>query len=298
MDVSSGEVLTTTVAIHSVTSPVITAGSADADEAVVFVHGYPGSRLDWEDLVRRVGEFGRAVALDMPGFGDAAKPADFEYTVGGYARHLDGALQALQIRRAHLVLHDFGGPWGLALAAGSPDLVGSVTLINTGVPIGYRWHTMAMIWRTPVLGELSFALASGRLRRAALRRGNPRGLPEWYVERMLASLRDPGTQRAILRLYRASGTSTNASRLADALRPQRLPALVVRGRHDPYLPVELAERQREVFPDPRIVVLEESGHWPFIDNPDAVAAEVVPFLRRQLRRGVSEQPDPSPPSLT
>src|SRR5262245_21773377 len=108
------------VRVAGVRSPVLEAGPPAAEEAVVFVHGNPGSSGDWEELVGRVGEFGRAVALDMPGFGRADKPDDFDYTVSGYAGHLGGCLAELEVRRAHLVLHDFGGPWSLAWAAAHP----------------------------------------------------------------------------------------------------------------------------------------------------------------------------------
>jgi pimeloyl-ACP methyl ester carboxylesterase len=81
------------------------------------VHGNPGSSLDWARLAREVGEFGRAVAMDMPGFGAADKPPHFDYSVPGYARFLGRLLSERRIRRAHLVLHDFGGPWGIAWAA-------------------------------------------------------------------------------------------------------------------------------------------------------------------------------------
>jgi len=66
------------------------------------------------------------------------------------------------------------------------------------------------------------------------------------------------------------------------LRPLARPALVVWGKHDPYLPVQLANRQREVFPNAQVVVLEQSGHWPFADDPAGVAEVVVPFLRHML----------------
>ena len=56
--------------------PVREVGEPGADEAVVFVHGNPGSWHDWADLLGRVGGFARAVALDMPGFGAADKPDD------------------------------------------------------------------------------------------------------------------------------------------------------------------------------------------------------------------------------
>jgi pimeloyl-ACP methyl ester carboxylesterase len=71
--------------------------------------------------------------------------------------------------------------------------------------------------------------------------------------------------------------------LAGALRPLDLPALVVWGARDPYVGVEYAERQRQIFPHAEVKILPESGHWPFVDDPDAVAQVVVPFLRRQLQ---------------
>ncbi|MGH3794323.1 MAG: alpha/beta fold hydrolase [Pseudonocardiaceae bacterium] len=51
---------------------------------------------------------------DPPGYGGADKPDRFDYTVDGYARHLGGILDQIDVHRAHLVLHDFGGAWSLA----------------------------------------------------------------------------------------------------------------------------------------------------------------------------------------
>jgi len=270
------------VAVGGVSSPYLRSGPQDADEAVVFVHGNPGSSQDWERLLSRVGEFGRALAPDMPGFGRADKPETFDYTVEGYARHLDGVLKELGVRRAHLVVHDFGGPWGLAWAAQNPDAFASAVLINTGVLPGYRWHYLARIWRTPVFGEVFMATTTRPGFRLLLKHGNPRGLPKAFVDRMYDDF-DKGTRRAVLRLYRATNDPAGAAeRLAAALRPLDRPALVVWGAHDPYLPLGLAERQKETFPRAQVVVLEGSGHWPFADDPERVTEAVVPFLRRVL----------------
>jgi pimeloyl-ACP methyl ester carboxylesterase len=46
---------------------------------------------------------------------------------------------------------------------------------------------------------------------------------------------------------------------------------------------DLAERQREAFPRAEIVPLPGSGHFPFLDNPEAVANVVVPFLKKQTQ---------------
>ena len=271
------------VIIDGVRSPLLEFGSPGLDEAVVFVHGNPGSSLDWERLARGVGEFGRAVAMDMPGFGAADKPPNFDYSVAGYARFLGRLLAERRVQRAHLVMHNFGGPWGLAWAASNPEAVASVTCINTGVLSGYRWHYLARIWQTPLLGELFMASTTKAGMRLLLRHGNPRRLPAEYFDHVYKTF-DRRTRRAVLRLYRNTlNTEEGARQLTEALRPLDLSALVVWGAHDPYIPVEFAERQRQVFPRAEIKILPDSGHWPFADDPGAVAQAVLPFLRRQLQ---------------
>lgn len=268
--------------VDGIGTPLSSVGDREASEAVVFVHGNPGSRRDWDDLLARVGPVGRGIAFDMPGFGRADRPADFDYTVEGYARFLGSALDQLGVDRAHLVLHDFGGPWGLAWAMFNPDRLASAVLINTGVLVGYSWHYLARIWRTPAAGEIFQATTTRSGLRTALRHGNPRGLPRPFVDRMYDDM-DRGTSRAILRLYRATDNPGEGGQIiADALRPLDRPALVVWGAHDPYIPVKWAHLQRDAFPSAQIEILEDSGHWPFADDPDGVGRVVEPFLRRTV----------------
>ena len=272
-------VVTSRPTIDGLVTPVSSVGDPDSAEAAVLVHGNPGSRRDWDDLLTRVAPFARAVALDMPGFGHAERPRDFSYTVEGYARFLGSALDQLGVERAHLVLHDFGGPWGLEWAIGNPDRFASAVLINTGALVDYRWHYLAKIWRTPVAGEAFQATTTRSGLRMALRHGNPRGLPRAFVDRMYDEI-DAGTTRAVLSLYRATDDpGALGRRQADALAPLDRPALVVWGAHDPYIPVAMAERQREAFASAEIAILEDSGHWPFADDPDGVGRHVEPFLR-------------------
>jgi pimeloyl-ACP methyl ester carboxylesterase len=269
------------VAVAGVRSPLLVAGPQDREEAVVFVHGNPGPKEDWGDLLPQVGEFGRAIAPDMPGYGRADKPRDFEYTIRGYGQHLAGLLDQLGIRRAHLVLHDFGGPWGLAWAADHPDAFASATLIGTGTLIDYRWHRYAWIWRTPVLGELFQLTATRGGFRLLLGRENPK-LPREAIDVMYANTRRWATKRAILKLYRATPESLLMAPV-ERLRALDRPALVLWPTRDPYLPVEQAERQRQAFPSARMAFLDGYGHWAFKEDPGMVASHVIPFLREQLR---------------
>jgi pimeloyl-ACP methyl ester carboxylesterase len=272
------------VPVGGVRTRVLTSGPADASEAVVFVHGNPGPADDWRDLLIRAGELGRAVAPDMPGYGRADPPEGFSYSVDGYADHLAALLDQLRISRAHIVAHDFGGAWALAWAARHPDALASVTLINSGVAIDYRWHRYARIWRTPVAGEAFQALASRPAYRLLLGRENPR-LTRDQIDRIYDASRSWATKRAVLKLYRATPEATLA-RPAAALRPLDRPALVIWGTRDAYLPSEQAEHQRQAFPSAQVELLEGHGHWVMLEDPERVAALVIPFLRGQL-------PDPA-----
>ncbi|HWY90010.1 MAG TPA: alpha/beta hydrolase [Solirubrobacteraceae bacterium] len=276
------------ITVKGLSSPVIEAGPADVREAVVFVHGNPGSSTDWTMLVGAVGEHGRrAVAFDMPGFGRAEKPRDFDYQVGAYADFIQGALAELGIERVHLVVHDFGGPFGLLWGLQHADAWASVVLINIGILPGYKWHTMAKRWRTPVLGELVQAWIPRSGWRRAMARANPKGLPAEFVEKMYDEY-DRGTRRAVLKLYRATpdadtpGMESVQEQVGAELAKLHKPALVVWGAADPFLSVKYAERQREFFDVRDVVILPDSAHWPFQDDPQAVAQAVVPFLREQL----------------
>jgi pimeloyl-ACP methyl ester carboxylesterase len=273
--------------IGGASSPLIEAGPADAREAVVFVHGNPGSSSDWTALVAAAGELGRAVAVDMPGFGKAQAPPGFGFDVSSYADFLAGALEQLQIERAHLVLHDFGGPFGLLWGVGHPQAWASVVLINIGVMPGYTWHSMAKRWRTPVVGELVQAWIPRWAWRRTMQKSGPRGLPEEFVDKMYDDY-DHDTRRTVLKLYRNTpDPGTTAAELGGAIAELHKPALVVWGAADPFIGVEYAERQREFFDVQEVVVLEQSSHWPFQDDPQAVESAVLPFLGRQLGVGVA-----------
>src|SRR5687768_2756075 len=93
--------------VRGIGLPVLQAGPRNAREAVVFVHGNPGSGEDCRQQVQSTGPFARPIPPDMPGFGRADNPGDYAYTVEGYADFLDALLAQLGIARVQLALHDF-----------------------------------------------------------------------------------------------------------------------------------------------------------------------------------------------
>ena len=65
----------------------------------------------------------------------------------------------------------------------------------------------------------------------------------------------------------------------EAVGPADPPTLVVWGGGDPYVPARFAQLQPRYFRRATVVILPDSGHWPLVDDPDAVIDTVVPFLR-------------------
>jgi pimeloyl-ACP methyl ester carboxylesterase len=277
----SAEVERSSLLVGGTRTRLVQAGPVESPEAVVFVHGNPGSADDWERLVAAAAGTGvRALAFDLPDFGETVAPLDFEHTVFDYAGFVGEALGALGVERVHLVIHDFGGPIGLVWAMTHPEALASVTLIDTGILPGYRWHVLARVWRTPLAGEALQAAASRPFFRFMVNQKEPRGLPRAFVERMYDQY-DRRTRRAVLKLYRATPDPGAASEnLIELFRPRDLPALVVWGEEDAYLSSSFAARQREAFPSADVHVLPASGHWPFADAPETVERLLVEFLGR------------------
>lgn len=270
------------ISVDGVETRVQEAGPPGARDAVVFVHGHPGSARDWDALVTANGKFARTIAFDVTGYGQSHKAANPFQSIEGAARFVGGVLDRLGVARAVLALHDFGGVWGLEWARRNPGRLTGAVLVNSGVYIDWIPHPHAWAWGTPGTGEAEMAATTRTSFRESIQTRNPQRLPEDFVDRMYDNY-DRATRCAALRYYRSGFENPNRGReQAEALRPHSRPALVVWGQDDPYVGVENAERQRQAFPDARIEIVPRSGHWPFVDNADRVRELVVPFLRPRL----------------
>jgi pimeloyl-ACP methyl ester carboxylesterase len=240
---------------------------APADAAVpLYLHGVPTSSDDWLEFLAKSG----GLAPDLPGFGRSGKPGSRQYTIGEYDAFLERFLDAVDVRRVHMVVHDWGAV-GLALAQRRPELIERLVVINA-VPFlpGYRWHRTARIWRTPVLGEIAMGTTTRPVLRLLSRESNakPGPMPEQWLDSVLAHF-DQGTQRAILRLYRSSPSSL-LERAGTHLDRLQVPALVVWGMRDPYLPPRFGRAYADALPDARLLELPDAGHWPWLDRPDLI----------------------------
>jgi pimeloyl-ACP methyl ester carboxylesterase len=241
---------------------------------VLLLHGNPDTADVWDAVARRLAPQHRCLAPDLPEFGRSLAPASFEASLDGQSAWVDGVVSALDLREPFdLVVHDFGGLFGLAWAIAHPARVRRLAILNTMFFPDYRWHFWARVWRTPLLGEISFLLNTRRGFTRELRRGSS-GLPVGYAHEAYARL-TPAMHRMVLRLYRAADPATFAPR-QEGLRAlvAAVPTIVVWGDRDPYLDSRLAER----FGAREVHHLPECGHWLQVEDPEAVATRLLTFF--------------------
>jgi pimeloyl-ACP methyl ester carboxylesterase len=276
--------------VGGVATRYLEAGPPTARTAILFVHGNPGSSRDWDALVAATGKYARAVAFDVSGYGQSDESARQVQSTAGAAGYIRGVLDRLGIRRVVLAVHDFGGPWGLQWAVEHPDSLLGAVLIDSGVLIDYVPHPLAVIWATPGAGEAQMASTTRENFREGLQATTPRRLPEDFIDRMYDDY-DRSTRCAALRYYRSAAQTLNMGpEQAAVLRKRSRPALVIWGERDPFIPSDQAERQRQAFPDARIEIFPDSGHWPFVDNAERTRDLVVPFLRPSFSVGRPSAP--------
>lgn len=232
----------------------------------LFLHGVPDTPAMWDPLIAELGlESAATRAPALPGFVEPA-PSGFDGTKEAY---VDWYIA--EIERAHaaagpvdLVGHDWGALLTIRAASLKPELVNSWCAANALPHPDYKWHRMARMWQTPVLGELVMAAT----RKDALCKAlHAAGLPADLASKE-ASHWSPHMRRSILRLYRSARTAGEEWWAAT----QHLPArgLVFWGEDDPYVPAWVAE----AFCAHTGAALEtqaRTGHWSIIERADVLA---------------------------
>jgi pimeloyl-ACP methyl ester carboxylesterase len=67
--------------VMGINCPVLQGSYINSEEAIVFIHGFPGNADHWQPFMKILADFSRVVTLNMPGFGNADKPKKINYTV-------------------------------------------------------------------------------------------------------------------------------------------------------------------------------------------------------------------------
>ncbi|HUG55865.1 MAG TPA: alpha/beta fold hydrolase, partial [Candidatus Limnocylindrales bacterium] len=288
-DRSIGSVRARSIEVDGRRVRIIEAGvGGDRGDPVLMLHGVGGWAENWRETLPAVAASGRrAIAVDLPGFGESEPVRGARYFdppdpfYAGFVRRL---LDALGVERAHLVGSSMGGAVVFVAAVCAPTRVRSLALVAPG-GIGREMPAFMRALSVP------FALLLGRLPapRAAARRvlrscfHDARRIPAPLVAEA------EGYGRAsvpeLLRVLRSVGTLGG---VRDDLRRAWIsrahehtgPVLLVWGREDRILPFAHAAAVNAIAPQAELHVIERCGHLPMIERPAEFQAALLSFLDR------------------
>ena len=260
--------------------------------AVVCIHGFPTASWDWHRLWSRLTARHRVIAPDMIGFGFSAKPPDHPYSIMDQATLHERLLATLGVARVTVLAHDYGDTVAQELLArhderavrGEPGLaIEGVCLLNGGLfPETHRARFVQKLLHSP-LGPLLSRLSTEASFRAsfvpifgARTRPTDAELRDFWT---LCS-HDGGTRIAHRLIRYMSERRQHRERWVGALVRTAVPLRLVDGTDDPVSGRHMADRYRELVPNPDVVLLEGIGHYPQLEDPDAVWHHFDEFLRR------------------
>ncbi len=250
---------------------------------VTFLHGYPSSSLDVAPVLDHLGKGWRVLTLDLPGFGASAKTPGEPPTVAGAADAVEAMWAARGVTSTLLAAHDYGATVGQELVARRTDgtlpvALTAVVWMNGGLyPDLHRPTAGQQMLRDPDHGaELAAAITEESFVDAIEGTWGTR-IPADRAElaEMHASLADGGGVALMHELLSYIPQRVQfADRWAAALTTD-LPTTYVWGGVDPVSGAHMIEGvEQRAGGTPRIVRLADVGHWPPLEAPDVVAAEV------------------------
>jgi len=116
-------------------------------DPILFLHGNPTSSYLWRNVIPHVSPHGRCVAVDLIGMGKSDKP-DLAYRFADHARYLDGFIEALDLDRVTLVVHDWGSALGFHWARRHPERVRGVVFMEA-IVAPMTWESIPKNYRLP-----------------------------------------------------------------------------------------------------------------------------------------------------
>jgi pimeloyl-ACP methyl ester carboxylesterase len=252
--------------------------------SLLLLHGFPTSSWDWARAWPRLQGQHTLFALDMLGFGRSDKPRDFTYSVVHAAEQWAEFATGMGVTEAHVLAHDYGDSVAQELLARQvagtlPFRIASVVFLNGGL-FPEAHHPLPMQrWLAGPLGPVIARLAGYERFAANLRRICTAPLAEDELREHWRLLRLADGHLVLPKLLGyLRERRTHRERWVDALQRAGIPLRLVVGMDDPISGESIARRYRALLPVADIVELTGVGHYPQLEDPDAVVQAVEDFL--------------------
>jgi haloalkane dehalogenase len=248
---------------------------------IVLLHGEPTWSFLWRKVMVPLLDAGhRCVAPDLPGFGRSDKPTDIGWY--SYDRHTDAVaslFDELDLDDVTLVMHDWGGPIGLRIAAESPGRIGRFVVMDTGIFTGHQRMTEA--WKAfRDFVERTEDLPIGMLIQGACASDVPEEVIAGY-EAPFPSPESKAGARAFPLMLATTPDAPNAEagrRALAALEGASPPTLVLWATSDPILTPKMGARLAEKLGWPEPEPVPDASHFLQEDQGELVGRRIAEWL--------------------
>ena len=233
----------------------------------------------------------RVYAIDRPGHG-MASPFDYRGadTLSHAVEFLTATLDGIGVKQAVVVGNSMGGRWSIELALREPERVSSLVL--TGVPAGtpqelpaefYEVSKMLQLIMRPVVGPLVRYMMAKPSSRERARKGLAAMVS--HAERISDEMLDAGTFNFIRNRHSMLSLVEHVTD-AKGMRPEfvvakeqwqglSVPTTFLWGEKDVFGEPKIGQDVAPLIPAGKFVLIPDSGHLPWLDEPDLVAAEII-----------------------
>ncbi|ATL66305.1 alpha/beta fold hydrolase [Nocardia terpenica] len=268
---------------------------------LLLIHGYPFNSWDWAPIWGALTRRFTVMAPDMLGMGFSDKPVAYEYTVLDHADMHEALLAHLGVQSCHIVAHDIGVSVAQEMLArhdsGGQSYgrcgIESITWLNGGLfnEVYAPRLVQTLLSRTP-LGALASRYQRVLMSRAVLARS---------IDEMFGAATKP-SPRLVTQFDQILGFNdgkrvshkvgrfvndryVHRNRWVRAMRETTVPMRFIDGPADPNSGRHMADRYRQVIPDPDVVLLDDGiGHWPQIEAPEAVLTHLLDHIDAVSKR--------------
>ena len=263
------------------------------ERPVVLLHGWPGDRSDYREIVPRLPADVRAIVPDLRGFGASdkhARPPAEAYSPVAQARSVLGLLDELGIDGAVFAGYDIGSRIAQTVAGTEPDRVRALVVAPPLPGIGQRiltaeaqrefwyqaFHQLDLVEQL-IDGDAD-AVRAYLAHFWAHWSGARFELSAADLDHLVAAYSPPGAFIASIAWYRA-GSGSVARSIAEVAPPPsrriRTPTSVLWPDSDPLFPPAWSDRIEAFFTDVTVRRLADTGHYVPLEAPDEFAAAIA-----------------------
>jgi pimeloyl-ACP methyl ester carboxylesterase len=243
---------------------------AGAGAPVILLHGTGGEGARWMPQIVGLSSAYRIIAPDQIGFGASDKPMT-TYHSGVFAGFLAGLMKVIGVPKATLVGQSMGATVALDLAVHHPEMVERLVLVDGG---GFRaanppppnWHNR-QIANAGTLAESREYLLKLYYNHDLV----TDDLVELNLKQRLRSAYTIETMGNAI--DRGFGGVTE-----EEVRGIAVPTLLIWGAQDPLSPLANADKLAAAIAGSRKAVIDQAGHYPFLEHPDTFNRLVLEFL--------------------